>query len=211
MKKSVVIGFIILSCTLNKSAFAQSFEAQQLLLNVEKLAQLKQILSDLKKGYEIVSTGYSTIKNISEGNFNLHKVFLDGLLEVSPTVKKYKRVKDIIGDQISIVKEYKQAYQRFRQDNNFSPEEIDYLSQVYSNLFKESLKNLDALATIITASKLRMSDDERLKAIDGIYTEMQNKLQFLRHFINNTTLLAIQRARERKDVDEARTIYGITQ
>ena len=211
MKKCVVIGFIILSCTLNKGAYAQSFEAQQLLLNVEKLAQLKQILSDLKKGYEIVNTGYTTIKNISEGNFNLHKVFLDGLLEVSPIVKKYKRVKDIIGDQISIVKEYKQAYQRFRQDSNFSPEEIDYLNKVYSNLFKESLKNLDALATIITANKLRMSDDERLKAIDGIYTKMQDKLQFLRHFNNNTTLLAIQRARERKDVGEARTIYGITQ
>ena len=210
MKKCVIVISMII-CYVPRSTYAQSFEAQQLLLNVEKLAQLKQILNDLKKGYEIVSTGYTTIKNISEGNFNLHKVFLDGLLEVSPIVKKYKRVKDIIGDQISIVKEYKQAYQRFRQDSNFSPEEIDYLNKVYSNLFKESLKNLDALATIITANKLRMSDEERLKAIDGIYTEMQDKLQFLRHFNNNTTLLAIQRARERKDVGEARTIYGITQ
>ena len=31
-----------------------------------------------------------------QGNFNLHKAFLDGLMMVSPAVKKYKRVADII-------------------------------------------------------------------------------------------------------------------
>src|SRR4051812_4125515 len=75
---------------------AQEQEIQQLLLDVEKLAQLKNILTDLKKGYEILSGGYQTIKNISEGNFNLHQTFLDGLLQVSPVVRNYKRVADII-------------------------------------------------------------------------------------------------------------------
>jgi hypothetical protein len=211
MKKCILAIGILIFCIVPKSIYAQSFEAQQLLLNVEKLAQLKQILSDLKKGYEIVSTGYNTIKNISEGNFNLHQVFLDGLLQVSPTVRKYKKVKDIIRDQIQLVKEYKQAYKRFHQDGSFSTEEIDYISKVYSNLFTASLKNLDALALIITANKLRMSDDERLKAIDDIYSDVQDKLQFLRHFNNTTTILSVQRSNERKDVGTTRTIYGLTQ
>ena len=212
MKKClpVLIGCLILSTILTKGARAQSFEAQQLLLNVEKLAQLKQILSDLKKGYEIVSAGYTTIKNISEGNFKLHQVFLDGLLQVSPAVKKYKRVKEIMDDQLSLVKEYRQALRRFQNDSNFSRDEIDYIGKVYANLFSESLKNLDALLTIITAHRLRMSDAERLKAIDHIYTEMQDKLLFLRHFNRETTLLALQRVRERKDVEVAQRIYGIT-
>ena len=63
---------------------AQSTEIQQLLLNVEKLAQLKKILGNMKKGYEIISTGYNTIKDISKGNFNLHEAFLDALMQVSP-------------------------------------------------------------------------------------------------------------------------------
>jgi hypothetical protein len=70
---------------------AQSDEAQQLLLNVEKLAQFKEILRDMKKGYEIVSNGYNTIKDISKGSFNLHDAFLNALLQISPTVKKYAR------------------------------------------------------------------------------------------------------------------------
>ena len=209
MKKILFLLFV-LNVGLQAKLFAQSDEAQQLLLNVEKLAQFKQILSDMKKGYQIVVTGYSTIKNLSQGNFNLHKTFLDALMEVSPAVRKYKKVADIINDQILIVKEYKNAFSRFKKDNNFNPDEIDYLGKVYTNLFKESLNNLDELTIIITANKLRMSDDERLAAIDRIYNDMQDKLMFLRHFNNNTTILAVQRAREKNDAVTMKTIYGIT-
>lgn len=208
--KKIIVLLIVLNTYMAAKLSAQSEEAQQLLLNVEKLAQFKQILSDMKKGYQVISTGYSTVKNLSEGNFNLHKTFLDGLMMVSPSVKKYKRIADIINNQIMIVKEYKNAFNRFKQDGNFNAEEIVYLGNVYGNLFKQSLNDLDELAIIITYSKVRMSDDERLEAIDRIYNNMQDKLLFLRHFNNNTTILAVQRAREKHDVVTMKKIYGVT-
>jgi hypothetical protein len=208
MKKVIIFFVLVILCTETQLS-AQSEEAQQLLLNVEKLSQLKQILSDFKKGYTIVSTGYNNIKNISQGNFDLHKTFLDGLLAVSPAVKNYKRVGQIINFQISIVKEYKSAHNKFKSDGNFNIDEIGYLSNVYTNLFNESLKNIDALTIVITANTLRMSDDERLKAIDNIFNDMQDKLVFLRHFNNNTSVLAIQRARERKDAKSLKSIYSL--
>lgn len=208
--KKILVLFIFLTTGLQARLYAQSDEAQQLLLNVEKLAQFKQILSDMKKGYQVLSNGYSVVKNLSQGNFNLHKTFLDGLMAVSPAVRKYKKIADIIADQLLILKEYKNAFNHFKQDNNFNPEEIDYLGKVYTNLFKQSLHNLDELSTIITADKLRMSDDERLSGIDRIYDEMQDKLIFLRHFNNNTTILAVQRAREKNDAVTTRKMYGIT-
>ncbi|WP_423147795.1 TerB family tellurite resistance protein [Rubrolithibacter danxiaensis] len=209
MKRTVVL-FIILNIGINLKSSAQSQEVQQLLLNVEKLTQLKQILTDMKKGYQIISSGYNNIKDLSEGNFSLHKTFLDELMEVSPAVRNYKKVADIINYQLILVKEYKMAYRRFKQDSNFTSPELDYLGRVYNNLFKQSLNNLDDLATIITSDKLRMSDDERLKAIDNICMDMQDKLQFLRYFNNNTTVLALQRAKERNDVNTIRNIYGLT-
>ncbi|MDE3183098.1 MAG: TerB family tellurite resistance protein [Bacteroidota bacterium] len=195
--------------SLSFSASAQEDEIEQLLLNVEKLTQFKQILRDMKKGYEILSDGYNTIKNIAEGNFNLHKAFLDGLLEVSSAVRNYRRVTDIVNDQVVLIKEYRNAYDRFRQDNNFNPDEIGYIAKVYDNLLKESLRNLDELLTVITAGKARMSDDERLQAIDKIYSDMQDKLMFLRHFNNSTTILAVQRAKERNDAQTIGKIYGL--
>ena len=210
MKKLIIILEIVLfSFPVANKALAQTDEIAQLLLNVEKLAQFEQILSDMKKGYEILSGGYNTIKDLSQGNFSLHKTFLDALMEVSPAVKHYKRVADIISYQVILVKEYKSAFNRFKQDNNFNEQELAYLGRVYKNLFKQSLNNLDNLVTIITANQLRMSDDERLGAIDRIFADMQDKLLFLRHFNNNTTVLALQRAKEKNDAGTMRLIYGI--
>ena len=210
MKKLIIIlGIVLFTFPIANKALAQKDEIAQLLLNVEKLAQFKQILSDMKKGYKILNGGYNTIKDLSEGNFSLHKTFLDALMEVSPTVKNYNRVADIINYQVILVKEYKSAFNRFKRDNNFNQQELAYLERVYENLFKQSLNNLDNLVTIITANKLRMSDDERLEAIDKIFADMQDKLLFLRHFNNNTTVLAVQRAKERNDANTMRLVYGI--
>jgi DNA repair ATPase RecN len=188
---------------------AQSFEVEQLLLNVEKLAQLKQILQDMYKGYEVLHNGYTTIKDISEGNFSLHKVFLDGLFEVSPTVQKYKRVADIINYQLQIVKEYKAAYNRFKQDNNFTVQEIEYMGKVYNNLFKESLKKLDELITVITAGQLRMSDDERIAAIDRIFSEVEDQVNFLRYFNSKAAVLSAQRGKEFQEVEISKKLFDV--
>ena len=49
MKKWAVMIMVFLFAGAG-NCFGQSQEVQQLLLNVEKLAQFKQILSDMKKG-----------------------------------------------------------------------------------------------------------------------------------------------------------------
>jgi DNA repair ATPase RecN len=198
---------IICSCSIQ--GFSQSQEIQQLLLNVEKLAQFKKILNNMYSGYKIIYKGYTTIKDISEGNFSLHKNFLDGLLQVSPAVRKYKRVADIVAYQLRIVKEYKAAFNQFKQDKHFAPDEIEYLGKVYNNLFQASLKSLDELAMVITAGKLRMSDDERLQAIDGIYAEIVDQFAFLQEFNNSTAILAVQREKEMQDINVFRKIYSI--
>ena len=195
--------------TTHQNIQAQSQEAQQLLLNVEKLAQLKKVLNNMYQGYETISKGYSTITNISKGNFSLHELFLDGLVQVSPTVKKYKRVADIIGYQTQLVKEYKAAFGSFKNSNLFNTTEVGYMGNVYSKLFSKSLQNLDELAMVITAGKLRMSDDERIAAIDRIYNDIGDKLTFLRDFNKGNSLLALQRAKETNEVIISRKLNGI--
>lgn len=149
----------------------------------------------MKKGYTIVSGGYNAIKKISQGNFSLHEVFLDGMMLVSPEVKKYRKVADIITYQQKIVSEYKTAFNNFKSGSIFNPSELDYLSRVYSQLFSQSLDNLDQLLMVITSSKLRMDDQERLQAIDKIFEDMEDKLLFLRTF----NVQALSFSMERKE------------
>jgi hypothetical protein len=205
MKKYLLILIVLI---FSKLLFGQGQEAQQLLLNVEKLAQFKKILQNMKDGYQVLHRGYTTIKDLSQGNFNLHKTFLDALLEVSPAVRKYKRISDIITYQFRIVKGYKRAFNEFKAGGQFTPDEIEYLNNVYGNLLKESVKSLDELSIVITARKLRMSDEERLQAIDRIYTNMVEQYGFLQEFNNSTAMLALQRKSEKAEIDLSKRLSG---
>jgi hypothetical protein len=210
MKRKIkILTLLTLICSGCCKTQAQSFEIQQLILDWEKLMQLKGIYKDAIKGYDILSAGYKAVSDISQGNFDLHKLFLDGLLKASPVVRKYQKVNDIINCELQIIAEYGKAFNRFKSDKNFSPDEIIYISKVYNNLINESVKGLSDLTSVITDGVLRASDDERLSAIDGLDREMQNRLSFLRYFNNNTTVLALQRAREKNDANTIKNIYGI--
>jgi hypothetical protein len=210
MKRGFRILFIglIVGCTCIK-ARAQSFEIQQLLLDCEKLTQLKDIYSNLVKGYDILSEGYQAVKDISEGNFDLHQLFLDELLKASPVVRKYYKIVEIVNCQMQIVSEYGAAYKRFKVDNNFSVDEILYIGKVYDNLVNESLEGLGDLTTVLTDGALRASDDERLRQIDQLDKDMKERLVFLRYFNNNTSILSLQRAKEKNDVNTLSGAYGL--
>lgn len=207
MKATVLLTVILFSGCM--STYAQTQEAAQLLLNYEKLRQLEEILDNMYKGYKILTKGYARIKGIAEGNYKLHQVFLDALLDVSPTVRNYKRIPQIINYQRLIVKEYQRAYSRFKDDDNLTAEELKYVKSVYEYLARQSLKNLEELTMIVTASTLRMSDDERLASIDRIFFEVEDKLFFLRSFNNSTQLLIIQRAKERSNVNASEKLNGL--
>jgi hypothetical protein len=205
MKKYLLVFSIVIT---SSAVRAQAFQLEQLALDLEKLAQLKNILSDLYKGYQILSEGYTSIRDISEGNFSLHQAFLDRLLIVSPAVKNYCRVTDIIRDQASLVSEYRSAFNLFNRDRHFSPGEITYVGQVYKNLFNQSLEDITNLLNILTSGSLRMSDDERLRAIDDIFNQSRDKLTFLRQFNSQTRILGLQRSLEEGDVGTLLSLYG---
>ena len=83
------------------------------------------------------------------------------------------------------------------------------MDNVYSNLFNKSLQNLEELTLVITAGKLRMSDDERINAIDRVYNDIADKLVFLRTFNKENNVLAIQRGREMVDTKVSKKLNGL--
>jgi hypothetical protein len=161
----------------------------------------------METGYTILTQGYGEVKDISEGNFNLHSAFLNSLMAISPEVRKYGRIADIISAQASIVSEYKAAYKQFSSSGNFSATELVYMNGVFSRLLSQSVDNLTNLANVIAAGNLRMSDAERLQAIDHIYGDTQNKLVFLRHFNSEVAVLQLQREKEQNDVNTLQKLY----
>lgn len=205
----LIFGLISLTVFNPKTSHAQVQEMQQLLLDIEKLTQMKSILSDMKTGYQIYQQGYGTISSLSKGNFDLHSVYLNGLMAVSPGIRNYSRVAEIISIQANLLSEYKRNYQNFRQSGSFSVAELSYMSHVYDRLISESLDNIGELTNVLTAGKLRMSDADRIKAIERIYSTSSDKLSFLRSFNNQGVLLSLQRGKTAADTRTLKQLYGI--
>lgn len=212
MKRKLILLFLLgisVSVCMPLASRAQSTEVVQLLLNFAKWEALKDNLTTLKKGYEILTKGYKTVRDISEGNYNLHEAFLDKLWEVSPTVKNYKKVSEIIQTELKIVKEYKNGIRQCVSSRQFTGNEIDYLEQVFKKVTDETVKNLDQLLMIITARRMRMSDEERIKSIDAIALDMEDKLSFVRRFNSSNQVLLIQRVKARSEIDLQKKLEGI--
>lgn len=182
---------------------------EQLLLDVQKLSQLKQILAEMRQGYTIVKNGYEDIKRLSQGTFSLHKAFLDGLLAVSPAVSSYAKVADIISKEARLVKDCQEANRYFQNSGRFTAQELGTFSSTYGNLLQRGLKHINELSMVITGGALRMSDAERLSAIDRIDGDMTGQLSFLHTFNNNAALQAAQRGQAAQDAATVRALYGI--
>lgn len=203
------IKVTLICCLLSLGARAQTADMTQLILDIEKLTQLKGILSDMKTGYDIVNGGYNTVKSIQSGNFNLHATFLNGLNAVSPAVAHYGRVADIILQQANLVTEYNRYKQEFSQSGSFSAGELGYMADVYTTLLQQSLQNLSRLTDILMAGKLRMSDAERLQAIDHIYGDSADQYAFLQNFDRQGVVLSLQRSQDQNDTQTLKQLYGL--
>lgn len=208
-KKIWIVWLSVFLCCWEMRGRGQGFDAQQLILDWQKLTQLKQLLNDMYRGYEIVEKGYTTIRDISHRSFDLHRVFLDGLLHVSPWVRDYFRVKEIINLQRQLVQEYQQAYGRLRSDSHLTASEVVSYSQICTRLLDESGRTLDELAMVLTDGQLRATDQERLGQIDGLHREMTEKLAALRKLNNEAGMVSLQRARDAEDGQEIRKLYGL--
>jgi hypothetical protein len=208
MKKILFSTLIVGACTIN-SSHAQQHEAQVVALDVIKLSELKNIISQMKTAYDIIDGGLKVVKGISEGNFNIHKTFLDGLEEVNPEVAKYKRIADIIELELKIKDLTQDSYNHFKNDPSFSVEEIAYMSGVYGKVSKTAIKGLDELLIVITSGEAKMMDDERLKAIDRIYLDVLGAYHALSTFNKELSFISFQRTDEDNALDRFQKLYGL--
>lgn len=176
---------------------------------LQQIAAFQTYVGYVKKGYDIANKGLETIGNIKNGEWNLHKDFFNSLKSVNPAVEKYAKITDIVTMQVRIVKQAKLLLNRCRQSDQFTSREIEYLQTVCDNLFAECLKDIDELTMVVTSGKLEMKDDERIRRIEKIYAEMQDKQSFLLSFGNRAILLSKQRQHEQSEVFLSQKLNGI--
>lgn len=139
----------------------------------------------------------------------LYREYFDELKKVKDAITYYHRVKDMIEDQAAMVKEYKAAWAVFRQDKNFTADELDFMSGVYNGMLNESLKNLDQFFLVINSFSTQMSDAKRMEIINNAADKVEETFLDLKSFNNQNKAMSLQRSYERGEIEYSRKLYGL--
>ncbi|MBS1511641.1 MAG: hypothetical protein JST86_12420 [Bacteroidetes bacterium] len=204
MKKLLITVTIVFASLL--SSYGQS---KQVKLYLKQIGLNEVLINYLKKAMAIAKFGLTTIADIKNGEFSLHRIFFDKLKAVNPKIKNLKKVADIITLQVQIIKNYQSSYKQIKASKQFSNTEINYIYSVFSKLLDDTGNNLEELYKVLAAAQYQMTDDERIKRIDDLYIQMQSNYVFTQHFSKETLVMAMQRMKESNELKQSRDWYGI--
>lgn len=205
----IIVTGILLSTTSPAQTWDEWFKQKktQKKYLAKQIVLLRLYLGYLKKGYEIADKGLTTIHNIKNGDFNLHRDFFGSLKNVNPHIKNSAKVVDIIAFQVYIIQNIKRVNNFCKNNEYFTPEEIRYVAAVYSNMLFLCDASISELLTIIRSNETEMKDDERLVRIDKLYDDMLDKHAFVQSFDSDVRLIARERERETRSVERMHKQY----
>lgn len=168
------------------------------LQNAQKV--LENQLSKLKLG---------EIADWTEKQRDLYQGYYQELWKIKSAITYYKRIKDLTGRQGAIIDEYRWAWNLFKKDKHFSPEELDMMEKVYSGILEESVKNIDQILLMVNSFKTQMSDAKRLEIINQAAEKMEVNYADLKQFNGQNIGLSIGRAKSLDEIVALKEIYGI--
>ena len=179
-----------------------------------KIQRLQNQTIWLQNAQKVVENELSKLKLTEIGDWakkqkDLYGSYFDELWKVKNTITTFHSVKDIIAVQLQIVHEYSKAINLSRQDKDFTADELAYMQKVYAGILEESLKNISQVQVVITAFATQMTDAKRLEVIHDAADNMERNLDDLRQFNQQNIRASLQRAKEKKDIDVIKQLYGL--
>lgn len=139
----------------------------------------------------------------------LYQDYFNELRKVKTAIAYYYRVREVTSMQLQLVAAYKNALTLFKQDKHFTAKEINYMSNVYSGILDESVKNLDQILLVITSFSTQMDDAKRLQLIDASADAIEQNYMDLLQFNQQNISLSLHRSKDLSEINEVRTLYGL--
>ena len=189
IKKAIMAIDLQVQRLQNKTIWLQN--AQKALENTMSKLKLDDITGWVQKQRDLFGEYYQELKVVKD------------------IITYYQRIKDITKKQVELVATYKRAFNLFKQDSHFTPNEIDYMAKVYGGIFDESVKNLDQIFLVINSFSLQMADAKRLEIIDKAADKIDQNFTDLQQFNTQNQMLSLHRSKDQQEIDEVKALYGI--
>ena len=218
MKKIFVAIALLISVRSNAQfAIAEIIRAgiKKVILAVDlKIQKLQNKTIWLQNAQKVIENQMSKMKLAEISDWvskqkELYKDYFNELKKVKSAITYYHKVRDLINDEVALVKEYKDAWTNFRQDKNFTADELQFMEGVYAGMLNESLKNLDQFMLVINSFSTQMSDAKRIEIIDDAAAKTEAVFFDLKSFNNQNKAMSLQRSYERGEIEYSRKLYGL--
>lgn len=204
----ILIVFLLAPGAVHAQTFKEWFRQKktQKQYLIEQIAQYRVYLELLEKGYKITKQGLETVHDIKNGEFKLHKNYIDSLRIVGTQVSSYKKIKliEVLYAEIKAVTATSEN--RLAGSGYLNGQELGYARSVYSRLLVDSHQIRDALKDVTRDGPLSMSDNQRFKRIDLLLDQMEANYSFAIAFSREAMVLAASRLREADDIKTRRAI-----
>jgi len=140
---------------------------------------------------------------------DLYGDYFQELWKVKQVLADYHKVAEIIQRQKDILAAYQRGLALFRQDQHFTPAELEQIEAMFAGILTESGKNLDRLITLVTSFTTQMADQKRMELIDGVAVGMEKNYSDLETFTGTTAQLSLARVRDENDYQFIKKLYGL--
>ena len=155
------------------------------------LGQGKVLANDMK----VVS---GKIKGIIDKTQQLHDQWYSSLLQISSGVRNYRRVREIYTNQSEMINLFSTAIPELR-NQQLSPTQVSEASTIYQGILAENVALLGELAGVLSASRAKMTDPERIEFIDNIADRIVKQRHLMDYFTSKCRAIAQHQAQQVRD------------
>jgi hypothetical protein len=187
--------------------FAEWFSQKKTLIKylTQQIVALEQYSSYVKQGYHISQNGLGSIGGWVKGEFDMHSAYYSSLRTVNPQIKSNPKANAIADYALQIPGQFDQLSSLKGMESDMQ----DYVGKVKGKVLDECDKDLAELQMVMTSGQAEMTDDERFKRLDQLYSQMKDKYAFTQSFCNQVRILILQRSQELNNIQMLKCIYGI--
>ena len=200
----VIVWWFALTSEVQAQTYSEWFRQKKTQRSylLQQIVALRAYGSQLAKSYSLIKDGWQTVKGFSQGEFDLHRIYLNSLKLVHPLVAKDPRVAESV-EAVLNVRLVWAGLEKLELD----AQQGAYVAKVMENLLAECDKDLVALEDLLAKGKLEMTDDQRLQRLVQLHAGIKDKEAFSRDFVEQLRQMQLAGQVNRKEINQMRRLH----
>lgn len=167
---------------------------------MEQIAANAVYIEYARQGYQIITTGLHLIRDINWGDLLQHTNFFQSLANLNPFIRRTRLAGSVTAAALRLQR-WADAVERILDGSGeLSSQEKYWVKDRVRAVLREASGEITDGAHIFLKDQSLLTDDQRLKRIQGLLGGLQDKLSFMQSLATTLKQLQLARASERVEL-----------